>query len=102
MSDDEAPKSAYEIAMAKLRAQGGFDETPLTDEQKAEIAEIRSRFKAKIAELEINEESKLLPLRMAGAVEEAEVLQAELSKEKGRLNREAEDLVRQVRERKNA
>ena len=51
MSDDEAPKSAVELAMEKLRASG-FEETKLTDDQKAEIAELRSRCRASIAELE--------------------------------------------------
>ena len=51
MSEDE-PKSAVELAMEKLRARGDFAETPLTDAQKAEIADTRSLYRAKIAELE--------------------------------------------------
>jgi hypothetical protein len=94
MSEDE-PKSAIEIAMEKLRARGDFSETPLSDAQKAEIAEIRSLYKAKIAELEIHEESKM---KQAASLEELEALKEALGKEKERLNREMEDKVQKVRQ----
>ena len=94
MSDDEAPKSAVELAMEKLRA-GGFDEKKLTDEQKAEIADIRSRCRASIAELEIQQETKM---RAIGSMEELELLRTELSREKKRLEEEMETKVSAVRE----
>ena len=56
MSDDEAPKSAVELAMERLRKsdeEAGIDRRPLTDAQKARIAEIRNVYEAKFAELEI-------------------------------------------------
>jgi hypothetical protein len=59
---DEAPKSAYELAMERLRkkdAEEGVERKPPTDEQKAAIAEIRSFYQAKIAELELLHQSKL-------------------------------------------
>ena len=43
-------KSAYELAMERM---GGGDDKPLTGEQKEKIAEIDTRFKAKIAERKI-------------------------------------------------
>ena len=43
-------KSSYELAMERM---GEGDNKPLTDEQKAKIAEIDSRYKAKIAERKI-------------------------------------------------
>ena len=94
MSDDDAPKSAVELAMEKLRARDDFKEVKLTDEQKAEIADIRSRCRAQIAELEIQLQGKL-PL--IGSFEEAEILQAELKKEKARLEEEMEKKVSKVR-----
>ncbi len=94
MSDDDAPKSAVELAMEKLRARGDFKEVKLTDEQKAEIADIRSRYRAQIAELEIHHQGKLPAV---GSFEEAEVLRAELKKEKGRLEEEMEKRVSEVR-----
>jgi hypothetical protein len=54
--EDDAPKSALEIAMARLKqkdAESGEVETPLTDEQKAKIAEARQTASAKLAQEEI-------------------------------------------------
>ena len=42
--DDEAPKSAVELAMARFKkqdAEQGVSDKPLTDDQKNEIAEVR-------------------------------------------------------------
>lgn len=97
MSDDDAPKSAYELAMEKLRARDDFEEVELTDEQKGEIADIRSRYRAQIAELEIKNEGNL---RTAGSFDEIETLRAELKKEKQRLEEEMEKKVSEVRARK--
>ena len=94
MSDDDVPKSAVELAMEKLRADG-FEETKLTDKQKAEIADIRSRCRAKIAEFEIQQGPKM---RAVGSMEELGLLRAEVSKEKARLEREMEKKVSAVRE----
>lgn len=55
-------KSAYELAMERLRrkdAEEGRVETPLTDEQRAAIAEARSLYASRIAEAEILFRSKL-------------------------------------------
>lgn len=95
MSDEE-PKSAIEIAMEKLRARGDFAETALSNEQKAEIAETRSFYRAKIAELEIQQESKM---KAAASLDELEALRDELAREKERLNEEMEKKVRAVRQR---
>ena len=56
MSDTGAPKSAYELAMERLKkkdAEAGIESKPITDEQKAAIAEIRSFYQARIAEIEL-------------------------------------------------
>lgn len=54
---DDAPKSAYEIAMAKLKQQdrdkGEAAPASLTDDQKRRIAEIRRKCEARVAEREI-------------------------------------------------
>ena len=60
---DEAPKSAYELAMERLRrkdAESGVEELLLSEEQREEIAEIKRVYAAKIAEAEILHKSKLL------------------------------------------
>ena len=59
---DEAPKSAYELAMERLRqkdAAEGIAERAVSDEQKAEIAEVRRIYEAKVAEAEILFKSKM-------------------------------------------
>ena len=62
MTDDAAPKSAYELAMERLRkndAEAGLERQPVTDAQKAAVAEIRSFYEAKLAELDVMHQSKM-------------------------------------------
>ena len=61
MSDD-APKTAYELAMERLRRQDveqGVEERAVTDEQKAQIGEARRVHAARVAEAEILYKSTL-------------------------------------------
>ena len=56
MSEDDAPKSAYDVAMERLRKQdadSGVATTPLTDQQRTAIAEVRNFYEAKGAEREV-------------------------------------------------
>jgi hypothetical protein len=58
----DAPKSAYELAMERLRrkdAEDGDVRETVTEGQKAEIAEVRSRAEARIAELKILHQSRV-------------------------------------------
>lgn len=67
---DESPKSSYELAMERLRrkdAEAGVEERAVSDEQKAEIAEIRRVYAAKVAEAEILHKSKVLAVFDADA-----------------------------------
>ena len=59
MSD--APKSALELAMERLKkkdADAGIEQTALTDEQRAAIAEARSIYEARVAERRIMHQSQ--------------------------------------------
>ncbi len=59
---DEGPKSALELAMERLRAQDaeqGVAQRPLTDEQKAAIAEARNFYEAKLAQQDVMNSSAL-------------------------------------------
>ena len=59
---DDAPKSALELAMARLKKQDadqGVSERALTDGQKNEIAEVRKTYGAKLAQEEILYKSKI-------------------------------------------
>ena len=60
---DEAPKSAVELAMERLRqkdAEAGIETTPLTDVQKKAVAEAQRTYDAQVAECRILHESALL------------------------------------------
>src|SRR5262245_8781893 len=59
---DNVPKSAYELAMERLRKKDqdeGVTVVPLTDEQRAQIAEVRNFYEAKIAEQKVQHQSTL-------------------------------------------
>jgi hypothetical protein len=58
---DGAPKSAYELAMERLKkkdADEGITERALTDDQKHEIADVRKTYSARLAQEEILFKSK--------------------------------------------
>ena len=63
MTDDGLPKSAYEIAMARLRKKDvdeGTEPTALTDQQRRDLAEVRNFYEAKLAEIEVLYHSALM------------------------------------------
>lgn len=65
MANEGAPKSALELAMERLRKKDeeeGIERRPLTDAQKATIAEIRNFYEAKLAEIEVLHKDKLLSM----------------------------------------
>jgi hypothetical protein len=75
MSEDKGPKSAYELAMERLKkndAAAGVERQPVTDAQKAAIAEIRNFYESKLAELDVLHQG-----RMRSAVDPGERATAE-------------------------
>ena len=98
MSND-APKSAYEIAMERLRrkdSEEGVVERPLTDKQKAAIAEVRTVYTAKVAEREILHRDALAKAR---SHEEVTKLNDELTQDCGRFGRDRDRKIAEIRER---
>jgi hypothetical protein len=96
MSDDR-PKSAFELAMERLRqkdTEAGVDERPLTDKQKAAIAEARQFCEAKVAEREILHQAAL---RKAGTHEEIERLNEDLRRDKERLASDRDRKISEIR-----
>ena len=92
---DDAPKSAFELAMERLRKkdkEAGVGDRPLTGEQKAAIAEARQFHEAKVAEREILHHAAL---RTATTHEEVERLNEDLRRDKERL---ANDRTRKIAE----
>jgi hypothetical protein len=94
---DERPKTAYELAMERLRkkdTEAGVDERPLSAEQKAAIAEARQVHDAKAAEREILHQAAL---RGAGSHEEIERLNEELRRDKERLASARDRKITEIR-----
>ena len=83
-----AMKSAYELAMERLEKKA--PSLSLSPEQKAQIAEIDSTFKARIAERELFLKGQIEQAREAGKLEEADTLQKQLAIDVRRLQEDAE------------
>ena len=97
MNDDQAPKSALELAMERLKkkdADEGVSERSLTEDQKNEIAEIRKAYAAKLAQEEI-----LFKSKVAGVFEyEArQTLQDNYRRDVERLNHERDRKIEKIR-----
>jgi hypothetical protein len=95
---DDAPKSAYELAMERLRrkdSEQGIVERPLTDEQRAAIAEARRAYEAKVAEREILHADAL---RKAQSHDEIAKLAQELAIDRDRLARDRDAKIAAIRE----
>ncbi len=89
-------KSAYELAMERLDVEAGASK-PVTAEQKAQLAQIDEKYRAKIAEREIFLKQKLVEASAKGMISDAEDLSKQLANEKARLEEEREgekDVVR--------
>ncbi|PYI90320.1 MAG: hypothetical protein DME97_17630 [Verrucomicrobia bacterium] len=80
-------KSAYELAMERLEKKA--PSFALTDEQKQQIAEIDSTFKARIAERELFLKDQIDKARETGNLEEADSLQKQLTLDLRRLQEDA-------------
>lgn len=88
-------KSAYELAMERL--QKGTPTLSLTDDQKKQLAEIDSTFKAKIAEREVFLKDQIFKAQSAGKVDEVQALQKQLSLEVRRLQEDCESKKERLR-----
>jgi len=70
-------KSAYELAMERLEKNA--PSIALTDEQKRELADVNSTYKAKIAEKELFLRDEIRKTQAAGNFEEMEKLEKQLA-----------------------
>ena len=100
MAKDEAPpKSAYELAMERLRAQDrerGIENRPLSAEQKQAIAELRRTARAKVAELEILRDKSVA--EAAGDPEKLQQIREHFEIDRQRVESRLESDVKRVRE----
>jgi len=81
-------KSAYELAMERL--QKASPSLSLTEEQKKELAEIDSKYRAKIAEKELFLRDQIRKAQTEGKIDEIDSLEKQLASEIRRLQEECE------------
>jgi len=88
-------KSAYELAMERLEKQS--PSSKLTDDQRAQLADIDSLYKSKMAEKELLLADQIRQERAAGKPGEVEKLEQQLSSELRRLTEERESKKENIR-----
>ncbi|HEX3644281.1 MAG TPA: hypothetical protein VHT95_01670 [Vicinamibacterales bacterium] len=97
MTEDKPLKSSLELAMerlAKKDADAGITNTPVTEAQKAAIAEARNFYDAKIAELEVLHQSKV---NATFDPAERETLDQQYRREREHLTTERDNKVARLR-----
>jgi hypothetical protein len=102
MTNDQAPKSAYELALERLKkkdAEAGVEHRPLTDAQKASIAEVRNFYESKLAELEVLHQGQM---RRTADPAERTAREEEYRRDRERLNSERDSKIEKVRRSESA
>lgn len=97
MSTNDAPKSAYELAMERLRQKdkdAGIEERTVTPAQKEAIAELRRVYEARLAEREILHRSNLVKAQDPASFE---ALEEEYRRDRERLISERDRKIEQAR-----
>jgi septin family protein len=89
-------KTAYELAMERLSKAAPA--AKLTGAQKKQLAELDSKYAAKIAEREITLRDEIAKAAAAGEAEKVETLQQQLVNERKKLQAELEEKKEQVRQ----
>ena len=97
LMSDNTPKSALDLVLERLKkkdAEAGVQETPLTDAQRAEIADVRRSYEARVAERKIMHESATV-----SAMDPADRAErdAELRRDLDRFERERDEKIRRIR-----
>jgi hypothetical protein len=81
-------KSAYELAMERL--EKASPSVALTEDQKKEIADVDSLYRAKIAERELFLKNQISKAQNAGNLDEVESLEKQLASDVRRLQEDCE------------
>jgi hypothetical protein len=98
MADDNALKSSYELAMERLRKrdkEDGVERRPVTDAQKAALAEIRNFYEAKLAEVEVLHQGRL---RTTFDPAERATREEEYRRDRERLTAERDSKIERARQ----
>ncbi len=88
-------KSAYELAMERLQKQAPTKS--LTAAQKAEIADLESLYKSRIAQLEISIGDEIQAAQASEAYDKVDELKSRLVQQRARLEEDREDKKERVR-----
>jgi len=88
-------KSAYELAMERL--QKTSPSLSLTEEQKKELAEIDSKYRAKIAEKELFLRDQIRTAQTKGKLDDIDSLEKQLVSDVRRLHEECEAAKEKLR-----
>ena len=88
-------KSAYELAMERL--QKTAPSLSLTEEQKKELAEIDSKYRAKIAEKELFLRDQIRTAQTKGKLDDIDSLEKQLVSDVRRLHEECEAAKEKLR-----
>lgn len=91
-------KSAYELAMERLKVSDPHEPLQLTDDQKEELADIDNKYKAKIAAQRISFDQKINQAQSGGDFSTVATLRDELRSTLKKLENErasAKNLVRE-------
>lgn len=94
---DGTPKSAYELAMERLRkkdAEQGITTRRLSDEEKAAIAEVRNLYEARLAQEDVLYQSKIRTIVDPAEREETE---RRFRRERERLTTERDAKIEKIR-----
>ena len=97
MSDEKPLKSAVELAMERMArkdAEAGITSKPLTDAQKAAIAETRNFYEAKLPELVVLHQSAL---RGSNDPAARETLEQQYRRERDHLTTERDNKIARQR-----
>ena len=97
---ESAPKSSIELAMERLQAEdraAGIEHQPLTARQKDQIAEVRQKAKANLAEIEIRRENDRVDAE--GDPEKLREIEEHFEIDRRRLEGRVEDEVAAIKKR---
>jgi len=97
MAEDDAPKSAVELAMERLRkkdSDAGIEIMPLTEQQWVAIAEVRNFYESKAAEREVLHQSEM---RRVAEPDARALLEEQYRRDRERLNSERDSKIERIR-----
>ncbi len=95
---DDAPKSALDLVLERLKrkdVESGTVGTPLTDAQRAAIADTRAQFEARAAERKIMHQATIASV---GDPAERDERDAELRRDLDRFERQRDEKIKQIRD----